>query len=252
MIQEKVELKNSKGRKIIGLLNRPAAEKEQEPIVILCPGFSGSKDNETIKTMSAMLNKEGIATFALDFHGRGESEGSIEETTLTEAVDDLKTALDFVENLQTTKNIGAWGYSFGGMAIIAAADPRIEVSVLVSPVSNPLEVWTTEGEYAKWKEQGSVMYWGEVKLNYSFYEDIQKYNLYDQAKKLQGFNLIIHGEADETVSFEQSRHLFENIESGKELVAIKDCRHHYERQTDVDEMFSRSIEWFKTKFKELV
>lgn len=232
MITEKVKISGEND--LIGILTRPKAESF--PIVIIMHGFSGDKDD--FEDIAKRLEKKGIASLRFDFHGRGESPGKIEETTLTKGVQDLKAAIEFVEKIDGSTDIGVFGYSYGAMVDLGLADERIKVHVMAAPASDPLEIWKNEKE---WEEKGYIDFYG-VNLEYGFYEDLKKYDLYKNAKKLKGYTLIIHGEDDEVVPYEQSKKLFECLESGKKLIGIKGCNHGF---NCYEEMVEKTMEWFE-------
>ncbi|MCK4786450.1 MAG: hypothetical protein KAV87_22015, partial [Desulfobacteraceae bacterium] len=82
-MKEKIFFKDSKGNKLCGILSNPTSQKEK-PIIILCHGFSTSKEGRTYVRLEEILNSSGISTFRFDFFGHGESEGIFEEITTSE------------------------------------------------------------------------------------------------------------------------------------------------------------------------
>ena len=67
---EKIYFLDSKGNKVCGVLSNPASDCNI-PIIILCHGFTTSKDNSTYTQLEQILNKQDIATFRFDFFGHG-------------------------------------------------------------------------------------------------------------------------------------------------------------------------------------
>lgn len=229
-MEEKMYFKNSKGDRLCGILRNPTGDKSK-PIVVLAHGFSASKDHKTYTNLAENLAKNNISTFRFDFYGHGESEGKFEDITVTEAVDDALSAVNFVKSLGYPK-IGLMGSSFGGIASIIAASksPELFVLALKSPVSNFLEMY--QGKYAseelnKWKEVGYRYYDSgdgrKLKLNYSFFEDFKNNNGYEAAVKIKSPTIIVHGDADEQVPYEQS------VKTSK---LIPDCRLHTVKGSD--------------------
>ena len=95
-MKKKIFFKNSKGSKLCGILSNPTSQKEKS-IIILCHGFSTSKEGRTYVRLEQILNGSGISTFRFDFFGHGESEGKFEEITTSEAVDDIQNAIRFLK-----------------------------------------------------------------------------------------------------------------------------------------------------------
>lgn len=75
---KKVNFNNSKGNKLCGILTNPTEDKNK-PIIILCHGFSSSKDSSTYTSLAESFTKHDISTFRFDFFGHGESEGILKK-----------------------------------------------------------------------------------------------------------------------------------------------------------------------------
>ena len=232
-MKEKLHFKSSRETRLCGILSNPTNNRAK-PVVILCHGFSTSKDGRTYVRLEEILNKHGISTFRFDFFGHGESEGPFEEITTSEAADDVLKAIEFLKESGYAK-IGLFGSSFGGMASILAASRSDDLYLLAlkSPVSDYESMTHTRRsaqEIRDWKEKGFVeldrVNNEERRLNYTFYEDTEKIDAYGACEKIKIPALIVHGEADETVPLEQSRKAAGLIENCR-LEIIEGCDHTY-------------------------
>lgn len=241
-MEEKVYFQNSKGDKICGIIYNPSRKKE-EPIVILCHGLSSSKNNRTYPVLAERLGKYDISSFRFDFYGHGESEGEFENLTVSEAVDDILQAIKFLKS-KGYKRIGLVGSSFGGIASIMAASRTNDLYLLAlkSPVSDYLEVEQRrrqKKELAEWKRKGYFYYDSgdgrKLKLNYTFFEDFKKNSAYKMASKIRVPTLIVHGDEDEVVPFEQSVKISKLIPNCK-LYLVKGAGHDYANPTHREEM----------------
>lgn len=221
-MKQKIFFENSKGIKLCGVLSNPT-DDTTKPMIILCHGFSAGKEGRTYVRLEEILNGKGISTFRFDFFGHGESGGKFEEITTSEAIDDVLNAIKSIKDLGY-KKIGLVGSSFGGMASIFAASRSegLHVLALKSPVSDyksMSETRRSEQELEDWKEKGFIEFEGPDgetrRVNYSFYEDAEKVDAYEAARKINIPALIVHGDADETVPIEQSL---------KTASLIEDCR----------------------------
>jgi alpha/beta superfamily hydrolase len=67
-------------------------------VIILCHGFTTSKDSSTNIELEQKLNSKNIATLRFDFFGHGESEGDFKNITISEAVDDILNAIKYLKN----------------------------------------------------------------------------------------------------------------------------------------------------------
>lgn len=173
--------------------------------------------------MEKILNESGISTLRFDFFGHGESEGKFEKITVSEAVDDIQNAIQFLKE-SSYKKIGLAGSSFSGIASLLTASKTDELYVLAlkSPVSDYMGLIiarANQEEIKTWREEGFIDITGandeKLKLNYSFFEDSQKLNGFESAKKIKIPVLIVHGNKDEIVPIKQSI---------KTSSLIKNCR----------------------------
>jgi uncharacterized protein len=222
-MEEKIYFKDSKGNKLCGILSNPTENKDK-PMIILCHGFSSSKNSSTYVALEDSLNKKEISTFRFDFYGHGESEGEFADITISLAVDAVLSAIKFLKEKDYTK-IGLVGSSFGGMASLVAASKTEDLFVLAlkCPVSDylgKLIAQKSKAEINSWKENGFINYLsgsrGKLKLNYSFFEDAETYNgNYENYRKIKVPTLIVHGDKDITVPIEQSK---------KTASLIPDCK----------------------------
>lgn len=232
-MKDKIFFGNSQGTRLCGILSNPTND-QKKPIIILCHGFSTSKDGRTYVRLEEMLNDREISTFRFDFYAHGESEGNFEEITTSEAVDDVRNAIKFLKKSEYTK-IGLVGSSFGGLASILTASQSDDLYLLAlkSPVSDYKSMAHTrhsEQEINDWKTKGYIdldsVNEERRRLNYSFYEDAEKVDAYEEARKIKIPTLIVHGDEDETVPIEQSIKTARLIENCR-LEIIRGCDHVY-------------------------
>jgi alpha/beta superfamily hydrolase len=241
-MKKKIFFKNSKGNKLCGILSNPTSQKEK-PIIILCHGFSTSKEGRTYVRLEEILNDEGISTFRFDFFGHGESGGKFEEITAFEAVDDIQNAIKFLRESGYEK-IGLVGSSFGGMASIIASSKSnaLYVLALKSPVSDYMALINSrvdEQDIKGWEEKGIIDVTGvdgeTRKLKYSFYEEAEKIKAYEAAQNIKVAALIVHGDEDETVPVEQSRKTASLIQNCR-LEIIEGADHTYSDTSHFEKM----------------
>ncbi|MGD2245201.1 MAG: alpha/beta fold hydrolase [Candidatus Aminicenantes bacterium] len=232
-MKDKIFFENSQGTRLCGILSNPTND-QKKPIIILCHGFSTSKDGRTFVRLEEMLNDKEISTFRFDFYAHGESEGNFEEITTSEAVDDVRNSIEFLKKSGYEK-IGLVGSSFGGLASILTASQSDDLYLLAlkSPVSDYKSMAHTrrsEEEINDWKNKGYIELNNvdeeSRRLNYSFYEDAEKVDAYEAARKIKIPALIVHGDKDETVPIEQSLKTARLIDDCR-LEIITGCDHYY-------------------------
>ncbi len=247
-MEEKIYFENSKRNKLCGILSQQADDKA---VIVLCHGFSTSKDSSTCIRLQNILNNAKISTFRFDFFGHGESEGKFEDITITEAVDDILSAIKFLKEKWHTK-IGLFGSSFGGLAALLSATKTSDLFVLIlkSPVSNYEELYLEKKkELDEWKRNGFTFYVSKEgekrKLNYSFFKDFKSNDGYVAAKKIKIPTLIVHGDEDETVPVKQSRKTA-GLMANCTLKIIHGANHRYSREEDFQKMLNLTASFIKT------
>jgi len=235
---EKVFFNNSKGNKLCGILS---SKNISQPIIILAHGFGSNKDRNAYLALEKRFNGNGITVFRFDFHGHGESGGKFEELTVSQAADDVLNAIRFIKNKGYHK-IALVGCSFGGMASILAAAKSKDLMVLAlkAPVSDYLGKITADLSHYpinEWKEKGFIYYTNTTgekkKLNYSFFEDAENINGYQEAAKILIPTFIVHGDKDKNVPVEQSKKLVQIIKNSK-LEIIAGADHFFSKPDDFD------------------
>lgn len=239
---------NSKHNKLIGILSTPT-EDLTKPIIIFVHGHSSDKNTKNFVRLTEIFNANHIPSLRFDISGHGESEGVFEEITVSQAVDDILSAIKFIKE-KGYKKIGIIGSSFGGLASIIAASktPELFCLVLKSPVSNYEEKYKLEGKHflEDWEKKGVRSYQsgrkGKLKLNYSFYEDAVGNDGYKVSPHIKSPTLIVHGDQDTVVPVEQSINLARLI-PGSRLEIIHDADHTYSFPRHADEMIAAISEF---------
>ena len=247
-MEEKVYFNNSKGDKLCGILLNPTMDRSK-PIIILVHGFSSNKNTKGFLLLRELLKQKNISTFRIDIYGHGESEGKLENITVSEGVDDIISAINYLKNCGY-KKVGLLGGSFGGNAGIMAAAKTNDLFLLAlkSPVSSYQERYDkllSKQEIKKWKEKGFRMiedYGNLIKVNYDYYDDFKNNIGYKVAHLIKIPTIIVHGDSDESVPVEQSIRLSKLIPDCK-LVLIKKADHRYTNLEHYKKMSQTFVEF---------
>lgn len=241
-----VEFRNSRGLKIVGTLDLPNSSGPS-PGVIALHGFGGTKDSN--KEWGEILNPLGIAVLRIDFSGSGLSEGKFEDKTITEFIDDAISAIDYLSDLpQIDKNkIGIVGHSAGAFTalLVAARDRRIKTLIASVPgVHEGQIIAGLYNDYQSAKTKGYVennKYGGKQRLNYSFFEDIERYNLIDEANKITYLFLLIGARRDKIVPWNEIEEIKSKVQNTV-LLELPNSDHNLEEDWSIAE--SKIKDWF--------
>ena len=204
------------------------------PCVILSHGLISSKDSSKYVALSAALQAAGMASCRFDYQGCGESDGSIEETTLTARVANLDAVAEWVfdhPSLDPAK-LGLLGSSFGGSTSLvkASRDKRIRCLCL----------WATPYLLEK-KDDRSL---SEIEFKDTLYADFARYDLLVEAKRVSCV-LVIHGEADEVVPSREGKAIYEHAKRPKKFDLIKGADHIFSVPGHRERAITLSINWFR-------
>jgi len=223
----------SEGCKISGILHLP--EKKNPPCVIASHGLLSSKDSEKYITFGERISKQEMAMLRFDFRGIGESEGKIEDDTISRRISDLSAAIDFVRSRPDLGNrIGLLGSSLGGYLSLIKASIERKIRAVV--------IWATPfhlDDLGSKKQEENYPLPGKA-----FFEDLPRHRLFPLLSKVSN-GLVIHGEKDELVPVDQAWEIFHGLGAPKEIHIIEGADHrltdpkHRQRAMDV------SVEWFK-------
>jgi pimeloyl-ACP methyl ester carboxylesterase len=210
------------------------ANNRTKPVVIFCHGYKGFKDWGAWNQMAEYFVKHDICFIKFNFsHNGGTSNEPIDFPDLeafalnnySKELSDLQTIIDWVcnefnENSNIDpSNITLIGHSRGGgiVTIKAEEDKRIKRVISLAGVSD-FKNRFLEGsdEFKNWQSTGvKYVLNGRTKQKmphyFQFYEDFvlneTRLTIKRAAKELEVPHLIIHGNADSSVSVEEAHHL---------------------------------------------
>jgi len=250
-MDQPVTFKNSKGDKLAGIINLSDGADLKSPVVVICHGFSSSKNGSAHKVAN-MLNEIGIGTLRFDFWGHGESDGTFEDITLSEGVDDTLSAINFL-SVRGHTNISLLGTSYGGACAIMAASKtdKLKVLGLRSPVADYGErtrITMSQELQDDWVKKGYRIYTSsdgrELKLKSSFFLDFENNKGFEAAQKIRIPTCVVHGDKDESVPLELSKKLA-GIIPGLELHIIPGADHRYTDKKLDDQAIGILVQFFK-------
>jgi pimeloyl-ACP methyl ester carboxylesterase len=256
MKEEKITIKKSNGQRLVGIVYTNGIKVgNTNLLVIFCHGYRSTKENRKVRPLAQSLVSNKISLFAFDFSGRGESDGKFEDTTITQYLNDLKSVVDYFS--KTDKQIGVIGSSLGGLVVLneVVKDKIIKAMVLWSPESYFAS--RKKGDYSsesitQWKEKGHIFThsqrFGQMRINYQFYEDGLRYQDYSTYEHIKIPALIIHGTKDESVSVTCSEELAKHIKNSR-LVKLDGAEHDYPRKEDLDRVIIETTKFLKEALK---
>jgi len=243
---------------------------EPRSAVVICHGFKGFREWGFFPAVAGAVAARGHAAVSFDFSHNGLGADGVdfsalelfERHTLTREVDEIRMVLDALPRLvpRRSKRIGLLGHSRGGgEAVLAAAeDRRVDALVTWAAIAS-VHRWSEE-QLARWRHgetveivnarTGQAMPIGPQFLR-DIEENTERLDIRRAAARLTLPWLIVHGEADTSVSPDDARTLWDMAGDSAELLLIEDAdhtfgaKHPYAGATDALRTATEAtLEWF--------
>lgn len=206
--------------------------------------------------------ENGFTVLRFDFRGHGISEGDFIDMNISEEVNDLRKAIEFVLNQSIDKNnIGILGLSLGASVSVLGWDEKIKTLVLWSPANpnekNFIKAFGKE-TFREIEEKGffdlkfNKNGWRtktSFKVGKKFLEEIKKTNLLNNIKSVRCPTLIIQGTSDKTVDWHDSKKLYDKANQPKEIKFIENADHTFDNPKHEKEVIQLSLDWFNKWLK---
>lgn len=219
--------------KVSGILTTPETSAKRYPCVVISHGLISSKDSSKSVALADAFCSAGIASCRFDYHGCGESEGKLRDTTLTVRLANLQTVVEYVRRHAGLDPfaIGLSGSSFGGSTtlLLAALDPTIRCAILMAT------------PYRLEKRPDDEL--DQVGFT-DIYEDFSNYDLLSEAGRVSR-GLVIHGDSDETVPWQEGEAIYQHLSQPKRFELVKGGDHVFSDPIHRDKVIQLSVDWSK-------
>ncbi len=198
--------------KLVADLQTPDVMPKRCPIVILCHGFGGARNNGLFNGIADGLEKLGIATIRFDFNGHGESEGDFQQMTVPNEVEDARRIYEFIKADPRFGRIGIAGHSQGGVVTAMLAGQlgkkALKGGVVLLAPAGVLRDDAIRGTVAGQPPfQGDpldppeyVEVWGH-RLGREYIKTAFRLPIYETAAGYKGHACIVHGTGDRVVPY---------------------------------------------------
>ena len=251
MSLRRVEFKNKKGQKLVGVLHEP--KEKTDKAVIIANTFTGDKDYQPIiKECANFLAMNKIAVLRFDFAGAGESEGDYKNTTIFSEVEDLKSAIKFIEK-QGYKKIGLIGFSMGAAVSIVTYNSKIKTLVLWSPLLNPKIMYE---RYKKFEDKFRISKFivkerrldkKKMRVGYELFKEWKTLNLQPFLETVSSPVLtFIPGKDKEVCNREENLRMLKFLQNSKNKILLVDgADHDYLDKEKAAKVIDLTRKWFR-------
>lgn len=256
---KKLELRNRKDEKIVGVLEKPAGKILGT--FVIQHGWGGHRDKPTMQAIKDGCLAAGFQTFNFDTtNSFGESDGDFEKSTLGSFVEDFEDVANWAQYQEWfTGPLAVAGHSKGGYSAIKYAEnyPGETSFVLaVAPVvsgklsfeahqeNNPEELkkWETEKIVERIGKEGVVK-----RLHWHQMEERLKHNLLPDVEKITMPILLIVGSEDTSCPPKHIKILFDSIPSKeKQMNIMKGGPHSFYEASEQKECRDIIKDWLTT------
>ncbi|KKU91954.1 MAG: hypothetical protein UY21_C0008G0013 [Microgenomates group bacterium GW2011_GWA1_48_10] len=228
-------------------------------VIVFAHGMTVNKDDEGIFVRADKeLQKLGFSTLRFDFRAHGKSQGeSVTDFTISNELKDLDAIMAFVQN-EGYSWIGLAGASFGGgvSALFAGQHQQlIQKLFLANPVLDyekcfikPTTTWAKkhfENIFERVEKEGYVKIGSrQFKAGRKLFEEASIYHPCETLKSYTNPLLIVHGDQDSKVAFQDVLDCFQDLPStNKRFEKIEDSEHGFH-----DEPFETQVTEMIVKF----
>lgn len=210
-------------------------DSEPGPVVIICPGITGTKvgPHRILRSISLMLEDIGVASIRFDFFGSGESDGDFSEATFSSQVRDVLAVVAHARRdpRMRADNVGLLGLSLGGMvaAVVAGQQPdAVQKLALLAPLVG-LEAIVGRILASRTNNRLDFFDYHGNRFGIGFGEDMARLDLASMARGYTGDLLIVQGNGKGEVSWQDVAAFHRDVYGGRgRLETVEGANHTFD------------------------
>ncbi len=183
--------------------------KNNFPLVILCHGLTGCKNEFLQAQLAEDLEERGIASIRFDFNGHGKSDGRFQDMTVLNEIEDARRVYEYARDMRGVTSVSLAGHSQGGLVASMLAGQlgarNIKALALMAPAA-VIRDYAIAGEFLGSKCDPAnppeyVEIFGAFKLGRNYILTAQTLPIYETAAKYTGSAIVVHGTVDQLVPY---------------------------------------------------
>lgn len=244
----------SRGQTMRGMLHRPAdfSPSLRYPAIMIWHGFTGTRvePHRLFVKTARRLAQEGFIVARFDFVGSGESDGEFRDVTPETEIQDALQVIQWISaqpGVDRTQ-LGLIGLSLGGLVSACAAGRSGQISALVLwaatvSVMRSLKARVTPEAEAFLAKNGWVDWYGNT-VSQNFFDSAGRVDVPSELKNYKGDALILHGDADQTVTLDHAEDYHRAI-PGSAMHIIKGADHTFNRMDWERELIESTASWLQ-------
>ena len=234
------------------------ANGQPEHAVVLVHGGGVTREEGGFFTrLAGGLGEAGVASLRFDLRGHGESEGLQEELTLAAILNDIRVALEYMQEATGARRLSLLGASFaGGVCAYYAAKRLGELDrlVLLNPqldykhrTIDGRPYWTDdqldEEMARKLERDGFIQFTPTLRHGRPILNEVFWFDVLAVVPEITAPTLVVHGTKDTFVPVEASRAAMDRFTAEHKLVEIEGAQHGFAVHDDPKYLNPQSQEW---------
>lgn len=253
-------IQNADGQKLVVLVEG-LENKSNHKLAFIQHGLSSYKEYYVVRHAAEAFLSNGYVVVTFDSrYSFGESDGSIELSTLSASIEDLETVINWAKSQDFyAEPFALCGHSLGGGSALYYAEHHPDtVNKLISlggmvggkyylrsyMLNSPefFEKWRETDKRLCRKSNDKTI---EGYVSFDFVLDLQNYDMVFDGGKIKANTLLITGENDLSSTVYNNERMLEKITAPKELVIIEDCLHTFASEQNQKELYETIDTWLK-------
>src|SRR5208337_635348 len=211
--------------------------KVPAPVIVCSHGLLSAKESPKFIAIGEQMSKAGFCVLRFDFSGCGNSPPRRALSLVEARKSDLGAAMGFaLEQPWSDGRIGLLGSSFGGFLSLLAANERPELIRATVSWAAPFDISNIHPDTEHFEDLRTI-----VPERFSLGSPRNLSALGEAARVL-----LIHGQLDEIVPWNDSFRIYERLNDPKKLVLMRTADHQVSDESWRKRAIQASLEWFVT------
>ena len=221
-----------------------------ERIIIAIHGFAGDKESKAINNLANEMLKDNTLTVALDLPGHGTSKVNGDSLTLENCLEDIQVVENTYKQKYPNVEIDYFATSFGAYLLLLklAKKPRkTNKIVLRCPAICMDKIFKNailKEPFYLFKQRGYTIvgYVRKLKINFSFYKELEENQIFHEYQEKNNQILIIHGDQDNMAPIEDSFRFHKEYDT--KMIVIKGADHRFKKEGELEKVVQYAKDFY--------
>ena len=225
--------------------------KKVSRIIIAVHGFAGDKESGAIASLAEEMVKKDTLVVALDLPGHGTSQVDGDALTLENCLNDITSVEEYYHEQYKDAKLSYFATSFGAYLVLLKLirkPQKYDKIVLRCPALKMDKIFVhaiLREPMEEFKKRGYTIvgYERELKVNYTFYEELENTQIFELFQKYENEILIIHGDKDDTAPIEDSYAFQAKYQTAMKVV--KGADHRFKKEGELEQVIAYAEQFYE-------